>query len=187
MENLGIIKFLGIPGSLRKESYNKKLLYEASKLLPKNTELEIFGLNDIPLYNADIEAAVLPDSVRILKEKIKESDALLIACPEYNYSVTGVLKNAIDWASRGGVDSPLYRKPYALFGAGGISGTIRAQLHFRQIALHNNMQAVNKPEVYIQFASEKFDQSGNLTDEKVKENILKQLIALRDLVIQLKK
>lgn len=170
------IKVLGIAGSLRKNSYNKSLLKAAIELKPDKMEIEIYELNEIPLYNEDVEKAGLPESVRIFKEKIADADSLLIASPEYNYSVSGVLKNAIDWASRTPKTSPLQKKPYAIIGASsGMSGTIKAQMHLRQIGVFNNMFAMNKPEVYVTLAKQKFSEKGELTDEPTREHLKKFL------------
>lgn len=165
------LHILAFSGSLRKASFNTALLREAAALLPDGVTLEIFDLSPIPLYNGDLEAAGVPESVRQFKAKIAEADALLVACPEYNYSVTGVLKNAIDWASRLPKDSPLNGKPLAMLGAGGQSGTMRAQFHLRQILVHNNVLVLNKPEVYVHRAREKFDTEGRLVDEATREQI----------------
>ncbi len=173
------IHLLGISGSLRKGSANSGLLRAALEVMPNYMEMEIFSLADIPLYNGDLETNP-PASVIEFKKKIAESDALLIAIPEYNYSISGVLKNAIDWASRPAKDSPLNNKPFAMMGAGGGLGTARAQYHFRQLAVFTNMFTFNKPEVFIPQAWEKFDQNGNLKDESIKERIkiLLEAIAL---------
>ena len=166
------IKVVGFSGSLRKHSHNGALLRAAQLLAPEQMEIEIFELNDIPFYNEDIERAGLPESVKIFKEKIAAADSLLIASPEYNYSFTGVLKNAIDWASRPPAPSPLSKKQYAIMGvSGGISGTMRSQLHFRQVATAVNMTAMNKPEVYITLAKQKFNENGELTDQPTLEHL----------------
>ncbi|MEO8209750.1 MAG: NADPH-dependent FMN reductase [bacterium] len=170
------IKVLGIAGSLRNKSYNRSLLHAAIKLRPENMEIEIFDLKDIPMYNEDVEKEGLPDSVKEFKEKIAVSDSLLIASPEYNYSIPGVLKNAIDWASRTPKTSPLQKKPYAIIGASsGMSGTIKSQMHFRQVGVFNNMFAMNKPEVYITLAKQKFNERLELTDEPTIEHLKKFL------------
>src|SRR5690242_11114722 len=124
---------LGIAGSLRKQSYNRGLLRAASGLTPEGVTIETFGLDGIPPYNQDKEAN-LPERVKLLKERIRASDAILLVTPEYNYSVPGVLKNAIDWASRPYGDNAWDDKPVALMGASpGTLGTARAQYHLRQI------------------------------------------------------
>jgi chromate reductase len=158
------IHILGISGSLRRDSYNTSLLHAAGELLPEGVTLEICNIADIPLFNQDDEADT-PESVRRFKVRIAAADALLIATPEYNASIPGVLKNAIDWASRP-PERVLDGKPGAILGAApGQFGTIRAQLHLRQILTHVNMQLINKPEVYILQAKSKFDADGRLTDE----------------------
>ncbi|MEP7145960.1 MAG: NADPH-dependent FMN reductase [bacterium] len=166
------INVLGFSGSLRKHSYNSSLLRAASELKPDEMEIEIFELNDIPFYNEDVDNAGAPDSVKLFKEKIAAANSLLIASPEYNYSFTGVLKNAIDWASRPPSNSPLTKKPYAIMGvSGGTSGTIRSQMHFRQVGAADNMIAMNKPEVYVALAKQKFNEKGDLTDEPTREHL----------------
>lgn len=175
------IKVLGISGSLRIKSHNTALLESAIVLKPENMEIEIFSLKDIPLYNEDVEKAGLPESVKIFKDKIANADSLLIASPEYNYSFTGVLKNAIDWASRTPSDSPLKRKPYAIVGvSGGNGGTIRSQMHFRQVAFHNDMAGMNRPEVYVTNGRSKFNENNELTDEPTIVHLRKFLTAFFD-------
>ena len=171
------IKILGIAGSLRKGSLNKALLREAVKLAPENIEIEIADISEIPLYNGDIEVQGTPEAVKVLKDKIRNADALIIVTPEYNYSVPGVLKNAIDWVSRPVTDSPLNNKPLGIMGAGGMSGTIRAQLHLRQVAIFTNMIDMKRPEVLVQKASEKFDNEGNLIDQPTIQQVKKFLNA----------
>jgi chromate reductase len=165
------IRILGIAGSLRKASFNRGLLVAASELLPEGMSLEVFDLAPLPLYNADVDASGPPASVLELKKKISDANALLLATPEYNYSVPGVLKNAIDWASRPPKDSPLNGKPVAIMGAAGVGGTIRAQMHLRQILLFNGCLVLNKPEVYIMRAWEKFEASGKLLDQTSRDQI----------------
>jgi chromate reductase len=159
------VRILGISGSLRKGSFNSGLVRAAAELLPDNVTLETFDLSPIPLYNADHDGEAAPEAVRSLKARIAAADALLIATPEYNYSIPGVLKNAIDWASRPPKESPLNGKPLGIMGAGGVMGTVRAQMALRQVAVFTNMHPLNKPEVLISRAWEKFDADGNLTDE----------------------
>ncbi|MCG8353184.1 MAG: NAD(P)H-dependent oxidoreductase [Chloroflexales bacterium] len=174
------IHVLGFAGSLRKGSYNAALLRAASEILPASMTLEIFDLAPIPLYNADEEAAGFPEPVQRFKERIAAADALLIATPEYNYSVPGVLKNALDWASRPPAASTLSGKPMAMMGVGGRSGTIRAQLQLRQIALGTNLLPLNRPELAVAMGWEKFDAEGRLTDEATREQLGKLLVALAD-------
>jgi chromate reductase, NAD(P)H dehydrogenase (quinone) len=172
------IKILGFAGSLRKGSYNKALLGAALELLPENTELEIFDLEGIPLFNEDLEGQP-PAKVKEFKAKIKAADALLIATPEYNYSMPGILKNAIDWGSRPYGDNSFNDKPLAIMGvSGGLLGTARAQYHLRQTCVFLNLHLLNKPEVMVGVAKEKFDAIGRLTDEKTKELIKNLLVNL---------
>jgi chromate reductase len=171
------MKILGLSGSLRKGSYNTALLRAASDLLPDGMTLEIADLAPLPLYNADHDGANMPDVVRRFKDRIARADALLIATPEYNYSVSGVLKNAIDWASRPAGKSPLIGKPTAIMGATtGLFGTVRAQMHLREICLYNDMPVVRKPEVLVMGAAHKFDSQGSLTDKDSRE-FIRQLLA----------
>ena len=171
------IHVLGISGSLRQGSYNTGLLYAAADLAPDGMRLEIFDLSPIPLFNQDLELD-LPEPVHRLKAHIAAADALLFAVPEYNYSFSGVLKNAIDWASRPPRDMPLSGKPAAILGAGGRYGTVRAQLHFRQVAAHLNLLVLNRPELMVPYASEKFSPDGRLTDEQTREQLKSLLDAL---------
>ncbi len=173
-----LIHVLGFSGSLRKASFNAGLLRAAMEVLPESMTLEIYDLSPLPFYNEDLNIDGGPDPVRVFKEKIAKADALLIATPEYNYSISGVLKNAIDWASRPAKGSPLNEKPIAILGAGGLSGTVRAQHHLRQVAVYTNMHPLNKPEVEVQRAWEKFDPNGNLTDEATRQAIHALLAAL---------
>src|SRR5712691_11802278 len=164
------VHILGFAGSLSKQSYNRAILKVAQELMPEGAELEIITLDDLPLFNQDHENNE-PEVVRNFKEKIRDADALLIATPEYNYSTSGVLKNAIDWASRPTGRSVLEGKPAAIMGVGGRFGTVRAQQHLRQVFLYLNMPVLLKPEVHVLNAWEKFDNDGNLTDEKTREQI----------------
>ncbi len=169
------LKIIGFAGSLRKGSYNRSLLRSADQLLPQDTILEIFDLSDIPPFNQDLEAN-MPAKVNEFKSKIRESDALLIATPEYNYSVPGVLKNAIDYASRPYGDNPFDDKPVAIMSASvGMLGGARAQYHLRQMFVFLNMHPINAPEVIVTSASNKFDAEGNLLDENTKK-FLTQLL-----------
>lgn len=172
------IQVLAFSGSLRKSSTNSGLLRVALEVVPEGMKIEVFDLSLIPLYNADVEAAAVPDPVIDFKQRIAAADALLIATPEYNYSVSGVLKNAIDWASRPPKSTPLTGKPIAIMGAGGAMGTVRAQLHLRQIFGFSGALVMPKPELHVARAWEKFDANGNLTDEKVKEELKSLLEAL---------
>jgi chromate reductase len=165
------LKILGIAGSLRQGSYNRYALEAAQKMMPDGATLEIFGLEGIPPYNQDLENPP-PSTVAELKSRIRAADAILFATPEYNYSVSGVLKNAIDWASRPKGESAWNGKPAGIMGASPSSlGTARAQYHLRQIFVTLNMHALNAPEVMIANAPDKFDDQGNLTDAITLERI----------------
>jgi chromate reductase len=173
-------KILGIAGSLRKNSYNKALLRTAANLMPENTAFETFDLEGIPPFNQDMEDQP-PQKNKQFKTKIRNADAILIATPEYNYSILGVLKNAIDWASRPPSDNAFEGKPVAIMGAStGMIGTARAQYHLRQCFVFLNMFPINRPEVMISHVAEKTDQNGTLKDEKTKQlmaQLIKNLIA----------
>lgn len=171
---------LGIAGSLRRGSYNRALLHAAQALAPDGVEITTYdGLADLPPYNADVEAAGDLESVCALKDRIRAADALLIATPEYNYGIPGVLKNAIDWASRPPVTSPLRLKPIALMGASpGNFGTVRAQLALRQTFLFTESYVVLKPEVHVFRAAERFDAQGTLIDATTQELVRGLLAAL---------
>jgi chromate reductase len=174
------INILGIAGSLRRQSYNRSALRAAKQLTPEGVTLNIFELDGIPGFNEDDEKNP-PARVVELKKQIRAADALLIVTPEYNYSIPGVLKNAIDWASRPYGDSAWSGKPAAIMGASvGTIGTARAQYHLRQIFVFLNIFPVNQPEVMIGSAAERFDAQGNLTDEKIKEYIRKLLQSLTE-------
>jgi chromate reductase len=180
------IKVLGFAGSLRKGSYNKALLRAALELVPDNMALEIFDLEGLPLFNQDKENDP-PAKLREFKSKIKAADAILIASPEYNYSIPGVLKNALDCASRPYGDNVLAGKPVAIMGASvGMTGTARAQYHLRQSFVFLNMYAVNSPEVMVPHASEKNFPNGRLADETSRDLIRQLLVSLADWTIRLK-
>jgi chromate reductase len=169
------INIFGFAGSLRIASYNRALLKAATELVPNDAQFEVFELDGIPPFNQDLEASP-PDKVKEFKRKIKAADALLIVTPEYNYSVPGVLKNAIDWGSRPFGDNSFEGKPVAIMSAStGMLGGARAQYHLRQSLVFLNMYAVNKPEVFVTFAPQKFDDKGNLSDQKTKE-LIKELL-----------
>ena len=169
------VRILGIAGSLRRESYNRAALRAATELVPEGASIEIFELDGIPGFNQDEEQSP-PEKVTELKRRIREADAILFVTPEYNYSVPGVLKNAIDWASRPYGDSAWSGKPVAIMGASvGTIGTARTQYHLRQTFVFLNMFPINQPEVMIGNAAERFDAEGNLTDETTK-NFIRQLL-----------
>jgi chromate reductase len=163
------IKILGFAGSLRLGSYNKALLRAAVDLVPDDMNLEIFDLEGIPPFNQDTEQN-MPDKVKEFKTRIREANGILIATPEYNYSVPGVLKNAIDWASRPYGDNPFDGKPIAIMSASvGMLGGARAQYHLRQMFVFLNMYPINRPEVIVPFAQDKFDANGKLLDDNTKK------------------
>src|SRR5215216_3444472 len=170
------VRILGIAGSLRRQSYNRAALRTATRL----ATIDIFEIDGIPLYSEDDEQDP-PTKVTELKRRIRESDAVLFVTPEYNYSIPGVLKNAIDWASRPYGDSAWWGKPAAIMGASvGAFGTARAQYHLRQVMVFLNMFPINQPEVMIGNASERFDAEGNLTHNATREFIRQLLQNLVD-------
>jgi chromate reductase len=193
-----IIKIVGLTGSLRRNSYNKAALRAAQMLLSENTildnaisenailenailknaVLDIVDLAGIPFFNEDDEERGLPTIVADFRAKLSEADAVLISTPEYNFSIPPVLKNALDWASRGDV-LPLYGKPLAIMSAStGRLGGSRVQYHLRQVCVSLNLIALNKPEVFIAHANTKFDKDGNLIDENTKKSIMRLLKTL---------
>jgi chromate reductase len=175
------VNILGIAGSLRKGSYNKALLRAAAELLPDAATLETFDLEGITPFNQDLENDA-PGRVREFKGKILAADAVLIATPEYNFSIPGILKNAIDWASRPSGGNAWNGKTVAVMSAStGMLGGARAQYHLRQTFISLNMRCVVQPELIVTFAAQKFDENGRLTDEaarKILQRLLKELVAL---------
>lgn len=181
------MKVVGISGSLRKGSFNSAALRAAQGLAPEGMTIERAEIGDLPLYNEDVKAQGFPPAAERLRSQFAAADAILFVTPEYNYSISGVLKNAIDWASRP-PSQPFDGKPVAIMGASpGVFGTARAQYHLRQMLVSLNALIVNRPEVMIGQAQSKFDESGNLTDEQTKEFIRKLLVALRDWTERLKR
>jgi chromate reductase, NAD(P)H dehydrogenase (quinone) len=174
-----ITTILGIAGSLRRASYNRAALRAAQQLVPEDAMLEILELDGIPGFNQDDEAHP-PAKVVELKTRVRAADAILLVTPEYNYSIPGVLKNALDWASRPYGDNAWNGKPVAVMGASvGMLGTARAQYHLRQVFVFLNMYPLNQPEVMIAHAAERFDAAGNLLDAHA-QDLIRQL--LRNLV-----
>ena len=170
------VSVLGICGSLRKGSFNTAALRTAIELRPPGMEVTVADISQIPLYDEDVRAQGFPAPVETLRQQIKAADALLFACPEYNYSMSGVLKNAIDWASRP-PDQPFAGKPAAIIGAAaGRAGSARAQGDLRRSMVFLDMFPLNKPEVLIGQAQTKFDADGRLTDE-VARNLIRDLMA----------
>jgi chromate reductase len=174
------LKFLGISGSLRAGSFNTAALRAAADALPPGVTLDLASLRDIPLYDDDVRAAGMPPAVTALQGLIAAADAVVIATPEYNYSVSGVLKNAIDWISRT-APQPFLHKPVGIIGAAaGALGTGRAQYDLRKIFLFLDAHVLNKPEVMISAAHTKFDADGRLTDEATRGFLKAMTQALAD-------
>ena len=171
---------LAISGSLRQRSFNAGLLRAAQELAPADMHIALYhGLGSLPLYNPDLEAAGVPAPVAELQDLARSADALLIATPEYNYSIPGVLKNAIDWLSRPPATTPLKRKPAGVIGASaGPGGTIRAQLALRQCFVFTETLAMLRPEFLLSTATAKFDDAGRLTDETSRRLLGEYLAAL---------
>ena len=180
------IKILGICGSLRRASINHGLLRAAQQLAPEGVAIEIFDLGCIPPFNQDDEGNP-PAIVTEFKARIRAADAILMATPEYNHSIPGVLKNAIDWASRPPGDNSWAGKPAAMMGASpGMVGTARAQCHLREVFVNLDLHTFNKPEAAISLSGQRCDAEGNLTDEKSRQVVGKQVEALVALTRKLK-
>jgi chromate reductase len=175
------ILILGFAGSLRRGSYNRALLKNSAELMPDGASLRTFDLEGIPAFNQDLEQRP-PERVSEFKDRIREADGLLIATPEHNFTIPGVLKNAIDWASRPRGDNSFRGKPVALMSAStGMLGGARAQYHLRQAFFYLDMRQVIKPEVFIAYARQKFDESGRLLDQPAREfmrTLLESLVEL---------
>jgi chromate reductase, NAD(P)H dehydrogenase (quinone) len=171
---------LGIAGSLRRTSYNRGLIRAAVEAAPSGIEIRPFELDAIPMFNADVEALGDPPPVAAFKAAIAGCEALLIASPEYNHCIPGVLKNAIDWASRPARRSAWTGTPVAIMGAStGAGGTARAQAHLRDGLAYTNGYVLPLPEVLVGNAGARFDEDGNLTDDNTKEEIHDLLVALK--------
>jgi chromate reductase len=181
------VHLIGMSGSLRRDSFNTRLLYAVQELLPENVTMGIVSIADQPLYNADLDLPISkqrPSIVQQFREVLATADGFVFVSPEYNYSIPGGLKNAIDWASRG-EDSPLLNKPVALMGATpGMWGTVRMQTAFLPVFTFLNMKPVLKPEILIAQASKKFDAKGQLIDDKAKDLIRQKLDALKELILK---
>jgi chromate reductase len=180
------IKLLGISGSLRKQSYNSGALRAIPSLLPDGMTFEVAELADVPFYNADVEQTGFPDAVKVFRARVASADAFIFAVPEYNFSLPGVLKNALEWLSRP-PNSPVNGKPCAVFGAS-VSplGTARGQFHFRHVCVSLNMLAVNVPHVDITNAKTKFDAQSQLTDTASLDALRQQLEELKTLTLRLR-
>jgi chromate reductase len=173
------MRLLGIAGSLREGSYNRGLLRATRELLPEGVELVEHDLRELPFYDSDLEAAGDPEPVMALKDSIRAADAIVIATPEYNRGIPGVLKNAIDWASRPALASPLAGKPVAIMGATtGFAGTARAQQQLRDALEFPGAMVLQQPEVLVSEAYLRFDENGELVDEETRAEIRELLAVL---------
>ncbi|HKY60002.1 MAG TPA: NAD(P)H-dependent oxidoreductase [Gemmatimonadota bacterium] len=165
-------------GSLRAASYNRALLRAAVESVPSGMTIEILDISGIPLYDADVEEAGVPEPVAAFKRAIGAADGLLIATPEYNHGVAGITKNAVDWASRPPRGSPLSGKPVGIMGASpGMTGTARGQSQLRQAFEFTNSYCMPQPEILVARAGEKFDADGRLTDGPTREHLARYLAA----------
>lgn len=172
------LNLLGICGSLRQASANRGLLRAAQAVLPENVTMDIAELGDVPFYNSDIETK--PESVKRLLAQIESAQGLVLASPEYNYSIAPALKNALDWASREPDNRLLSGKTVAIVGAGGGMGTSRSQYHLRQVCVCLNLHVLNKPEFFASAFSGNFDEGGDLLSEPLREQLATQMTALAD-------
>lgn len=170
------LNFLGLCGSLRRQSTNRGLLRAAGAALPDGVGLTVAELADVPFYNQDLSER--PAAVSRVLAQIGQADALVLACPEYNYSLAPALKNILDWASREPGNALLAGKPVAILGAGGGMGTARAQYHLRQVCVYLDLHPLNKPEVFANAFAGGFDADGNLTDERLRGLVGEQMQAL---------
>jgi chromate reductase len=173
-----VTKILGISGSSRRGSYNTALLNAAKELAPEGMIVETFDISGLPLYNQDLDARI-PPQVREFKKRIKEADAILFAVPEHNYTITAVLKNAVEWGNRPPNDNSWDNKPAAIMSASsGPRGGVRAQLHLRQIMVDLNMHPINRPLLLVANEDEKFDSNMKLTDPQIRETLRNLLVRL---------
>jgi chromate reductase len=180
------IKVLGLVGSLRQGSFNRATLRAAQELAPPGMQLDGFDIAPIPMYNDDVRQQGYPPPVQELRARIKAADGVLFVTPEYNYSIPGVLKNAIDWASRP-PEQPFEGKPIAVMGAsGGALGTARAQYHLRQVFVFLDGLVMNRPEVMIPTAQNKFDATGKLTDQPTRDFLAAHLAAFKAWVLRMR-
>lgn len=176
-------RLLGISGSLRSQSTNTAVLKTLSNRLGHQVEMSLFALNEIPLYNSDLEAQMLPASVAVLKDAIEQADGLIICSPEYNYGTSGVLKNALDWASRPGFNSPLKNKPVLIMTSSpGALGGVRAQAQLRETLSATLSRVIRGPQIVIPGVNEKI-KDGSFIDEKTIEFML---AAIDDLISEIK-
>jgi chromate reductase len=181
------VRVLGVAGSLRRGSLNRALLAAAAKLAPAGLTIDTFDLIDVPVYNGDVEAAGEPGSVAAMKAAMQAADAVLFVTPEYNHGVPGVMKNAIDWASRPARNAALNGKPVGIIGASpGQTGSARGQSQLRQAFEFTNSYCMPQPEILVFRAHEKFDANGELTDAKTAEFLGRYLEALRAWTLRFK-
>jgi chromate reductase, NAD(P)H dehydrogenase (quinone) len=174
------VKILGISGSGRKGSYNTALLGAAKELVPEDVVLETFDISPLPLYNSDLEQN-MPLVVREFKKRVREADAVLFAAPEHNYTITALLKNAIEWGNRPSNDNSWDNKPAAIMSASsGPRGGVRAQLHLRQIMVDLNMHPLNRPLLLVANEEDKFDANMRLTDQQVRNTLRMMLVQLKE-------
>lgn len=186
MSGGGTVRVLGISGSLRQGSFNTATLRAAQELVPDGMAVETAEIGDIPLYNDDVRQQGYPPVVEELRRRVRQADGLLLVTPEYNYSIPGVLKNAIDWVSRP-PEQPFDGKPVAIMGASpGAMGSARAQYHLRQCFVFLNGYVLNRPEVMITAAATKFDDAGRLTDQATRDFIAAALIAFKAWIIRMR-
>ena len=186
MSDGGTVRVLGVSGSLRRGSFNTAALRAAQELAPAGMTIETFDIAPIPLYNEDVRQQGFPPPVEELRRRIKQADGLLIVTPEYNYSIPGVLKNAIDWASRP-PEQPFDGKPIPLMGASpGALGSARAQYHLRQCFLFLNAHLLNRPELMITQAATKFDADGKLTDQPTRDLVAALLTAFKAWILRMR-
>ena len=174
------IRVLGISGSGRKGSYNTALLSAAKELAPEDVILEVVDVSHLPLYNSDLEER-MPLEVKEFKRKVKEADAVLFATPEHNYTITAVMKNAIEWGNRPSSDNSWDNKPAAMMSASsGPRGGVRAQLHLRQILVDLNMHPLNRPLLLVANEDDKFDGNMKLIDPQIRETLRNMLVRLEE-------
>jgi chromate reductase, NAD(P)H dehydrogenase (quinone) len=180
------IRLLGISGSLRRQSYNSGALRAIATIVPEDVSFSTVDLSSLPFYNADVEQSGFPEAVKKFRSDVAAADALIFAVPEYNFSLPGVLKNALEWLSRQ-PDPPAWGKACAVFGAS-VSplGTARGQFHFRHVCVSLNMMVVNAPHVDINSAKDKFGADGTLTDQQTLNSLRELVHKLKDLTVQLR-
>jgi chromate reductase len=181
------LNILGISGSLRRASFNTALLNEAVRQAPAGMAIEVASIRDIPLYDGDVEDKGFPPGVVAFRDKLRKADALLIACPEYNFSIPGVLKNVFDWLSRPPDQTVTSGKPVAIMGAGGRLGGARAQYHLRQVCACLSMLPVPRPEVFVLNAWEKVGADGRIADPAIQKQLNDLLVALAEWTALLKR